>query len=1166
MHLKAGWEGTDAQERGGAERDPARNWRIHRMPMSTSASVVSGLTTTGSVVTDDNDTHVLMGMDGLVAGGAASIDASMRRGDEALYRLIDKDFSTSIPNPDLRRVVQLCLAAFCVVFQETNVPKEVGRAIRSDLPSVASGNGDDGPRYSGHLGPFVYTRMPGVPAGAARMLWRALIGSLIHPDAMDSDEDEDAVDGITGLKLAEFDDACPGGIRRDPSLDESTVRGFFDALQLWIAGEDVHYPKEDPHPSGLGLGLGKFFGFGAAPERPASQTPGERHCGNIASGLSVVSLSTSRVSLPSHITRNKHSDTLYKFVRDMLVQMGVMEVVGKRNDDVMDYCYDDHHAFSNEEEGGKRDTSRKRKRRTQYLQIQRDVQHQYGVFLSGVPVSEDGFATYVDDSPCDDLDGSETIAAIIRECATMKTWNGLLADECMKKRYRQKRDKSSEENASGSDLLVDFGKRGTIENGDGDDSEATEAHGLRRRRIMKDKSPPHEAWLFKGTSKWPLDDGTRYAVHMLPAHLMRANRITETAELLCSPNFFGCRCSMIGAQKASVVQRQDLEELELRIGMVLEDYSEVNADGSEIDTKATILMVCDVMVRYLTKKYASIKASPASKQQVSVGEDTGEPRRHEKVRGEKTNGETGRALHGIAWFLGKKGFSNEASSCYKKALKFKSLSMGNSHQSVAATLQNMGNLSSGRNEFKDAIRYYREALRIERRNSHNKQIIASTLNSLGMNYGMSFEYEKAIECYEEALEVESEQNGPENLRSAEVLNNIGIIHGIRGDYVEAVRMYSEALRIKRSQLGEMHPEVGDNLYSLGIVHTKREDFSAAVDCYQSSLLIRKKTLGEDHEEVARVLHCLGIVLSDMGEIDNSIRCYEESLRIRLLRLGDDHEDVARTLNNLGLTYFKSEDYNRALECFKGTLRVSKKGVNSDHAKIADTMNSIGQVYAKLRKLEQARKSFLGALRVMKERFDDDHVSTGSTLHNLADVFYMMDLLDDAVNTYQEAYRIRLVKLGPDDIDVAATRNNMGVAHLKNGNNELAIECFIEALRVRELRLGLDDDQVGDTLHNLGLVHKNMKQYEDAILRYTAALRLRKEKSDGNGCIKVADTIYNMAIVYANSNRFEIAVEYYKEALETYRDVGLSKDHPSVVNTLQWIKWAEKKQAKSQQEP
>ena len=118
-----------------------------------------------------------------------------------------------------------------------------------------------------------------------------------------------------------------------------------------------------------------------------------------------------------------------------------------------------------------------------------------------------------------------------------------------------------------------------------------------------------------------------------------------------------------------------------------------------------------------------------------------------------------------------------------------------------------------------------------------------------------------------------------------------------------------------------------------------------------------------------------------------------------------------------------------------------------------------------------------------------------------------------------------------------------------------------ALKIRERKLGKDHEKCSDTLHNMGLVYKNLKKYGEAIDAYEGALAARKLRL-GDNDMKVADTLYNMAIVYANTGRYGSALQRYKEALRVYREAGMSDDHPSVVNTLQWIKWAQRKLVKT----
>ena len=825
----------------------------------------TGMSSMGSILSSDGTYEVTVDSRGHYNHhGQAYAASSVRKGDAAMYQLIAADVEAALPNPAVRKVAMLCLSAFCVVFQETNVPKD-------DEPSRSSSV----PHHP--MVPFAYSRMPGVPAGAARMLWRALIGSLVHPSAVYSDDE--SVDSGNGLPLVEWDtnpDRPDVAVQRDPSLDEDTVEAFFDAMEQWAAGKGDNVTEDTADANKpRRMSLGSLLGFGpaAAPAASAaaivdasthsaessSNRMRQQRRGSMLSSSSAGNTSTmsgsSMVSAVSdvtegdsgrarigalHTTRNRTADTLYKFLRDELAEIGFIEVVGKRDDEKMESYYDEIEDSDDDDEvdvanedaakekasaangssnsppqdststriavseaasslpigaefevgvgnfdsrggGGeftaklqtdesdadvsgwrrrekkKKRAKSRRRRKTQYLQIQRDAQHQYGMYLSSRPIEDGGFANPRSDMDFDDdldSDDGSAIAAIAREHATMRAWNSLMADECLKKQYRKRRvrknvgDGAGNHDDEGDDhLLVGFPSESA--NDDDNDKEVPGSGNntrFRRRRTRKrskkfEDLPPHEPWIFHETRKWPLDDGTRYALHMLPAHLMRAGRNFETSELLRGSNFFAGRVRVMGAQKAALVHRQDLEELERRAYMALENCEVEGDQEAEIDPEETLLVSCDSMVKYLTKKYAYIKVVEMDDQERG-GQETSEKRRVEKVRGEKIRGETGRALHSIGWFLGRKDYSKEAISCYKKSLRFKRASMGSRHYSLAGTLHNCGNLYLDRNEIQEATQCYVDALKIERKKKSNKANVATTLNSLAMIYGMSSQFDQ----------------------------------------------------------------------------------------------------------------------------------------------------------------------------------------------------------------------------------------------------------------------------------------------------------------------------------------------------------------------------------------------------------------------------------------
>eukprot|EP00548_Thalassiothrix_antarctica_P020749 CAMPEP_0194193186 /NCGR_PEP_ID=MMETSP0154-20130528/73701_1 /TAXON_ID=1049557 /ORGANISM="Thalassiothrix antarctica, Strain L6-D1" /LENGTH=1084 /DNA_ID=CAMNT_0038917233 /DNA_START=47 /DNA_END=3298 /DNA_ORIENTATION=+ len=825
-------------------------------------------------------------------------------------------------------------------------------------------------------------------------------------------------------------------------------------------------------------------------------------------------------------------DPFLFFVRDALVATGFLEVAGRSIDldeevdsdeeeeerDSDDFAEIDGIDFSGWDERKKK---KKQKNALQYFQIYQDMQFQYGIHLSGIIGNT---STSILNVP------PETDVWHQKETETAKRWNDAMSNACWKQ-------------------LIKAGILGSksdhvLSTGDGDE----------------DRKKKTQIWMNRGRIP---NDATGYAIQMYPSHLMRAGRVVEAARVLMNPKFVHARLVSLQAFEAADRHKCNLDEMKLRSRLASEGELDVGGDGDALimESRDIFMASVNVFLKCIQEHYPM---------QSDENNENGELEK-KIVQGESVPGEVGRALHLIGGFLtetttlgantnkGQSESSLAAMETYKLALAYKIVALGKDHSSVARTHRHMGHEYMNRFEYEEAINAYSESVRINRvQDDVDYKHLVLALNSIGMIYGMTGQPKLSVDSYCESLAIQKTRFGEMDLQVAETLNSIGIVYGMMGHYDHAVQSYAESLFIKTQKLGKDHEDVADIHFNRGLVYNKDGDYESAFHDFQQALRIRKKWLGDEHEEVARVLHHIGVVLGEMGEPVDAQRCYEECLRIRRMILGDEHEDVARTLHNLGLVYFDAANYEKALDCLEDAKELGRKKIGRKSEKVADTLHTMGLVYQKLANFKESINNYEEAVKIRRMRLGNDHLEVASTLHNMGDVYYMMGDLDLAMSTYNEAYQIRRTKLGTEEhVDIASTRNNMGVVFMKQGQHKEAMECFCAALSIRQNQLGPDHEKCSDTLHNMGLVHKNLSEYEKAIERYEQALRVRRIQL-GENDMKVADTLYNMAIVYANTAQYAKAIERYKEALRTYRETGMTDDHPSVVNTLQWIRWGQKK--------
>ena len=115
-------------------------------------------------------------------------------------------------------------------------------------------------------------------------------------------------------------------------------------------------------------------------------------------------------------------------------------------------------------------------------------------------------------------------------------------------------------------------------------------------------------------------------------------------------------------------------------------------------------------------------------------------------------------------------------------------------KSVAAILNNIGEIQRKQGRYGEAMRRYEESLAIKRRLG-NQAGVAATLNNIGLIHESQGRYGEAMRLYEESLAIKRRLGNQAGI--ATTLNNIGGIHNDQGRYGEAMRQYEESLVIDR---------------------------------------------------------------------------------------------------------------------------------------------------------------------------------------------------------------------------------------------------------------------------------------------------------------------------------------------------------------------------------
>lgn len=191
----------------------------------------------------------------------------------------------------------------------------------------------------------------------------------------------------------------------------------------------------------------------------------------------------------------------------------------------------------------------------------------------------------------------------------------------------------------------------------------------------------------------------------------------------------------------------------------------------------------------------------------------------------------------------------------------------------------------------EAIKNYREGLRINPKNASAHNNLANALAKKGLLEG-------ATQEYREAVRIDPDYTA--------AYYNLGMTLFKRGLIDEAIKEYREALRT--------NPEFIEAYMSLGIAFLKKGLIDETIKAYREALRIKP--------DYAEAYHNLGIALFKKGLIDEAIKEYREALRIK--------PEYAEACQNLGTAFFQRGLIDEAIKEYRKALRIKPEYAEAHH--------------------------------------------------------------------------------------------------------------------------------------------------------------------------------------------------------------------------------------------
>jgi tetratricopeptide (TPR) repeat protein len=228
----------------------------------------------------------------------------------------------------------------------------------------------------------------------------------------------------------------------------------------------------------------------------------------------------------------------------------------------------------------------------------------------------------------------------------------------------------------------------------------------------------------------------------------------------------------------------------------------------------------------------------------------------------------------------------------------------------------LGVAYSNLNRYDDAIKAYRQALRIDPE-------YANAWVNLGVTYSNLNRYDDAIEAFRQALRIDPKDAG--------AWVNLGVAYRNLNRYDDAIEAYRQALRIDPKDAGAW--------VNLGVAYRNLNRYDDAIEAYRQALRI--------DPEYALAWYNLGIAYRNLNRYDDAIKANRQALRI--------DPEYANAWYNLGIAYRNLNRYDDAIKAFRQALRIDPKD--------ADAWYNLGIAYRNLNRYDDAIKAYRQALRI-----------------------------------------------------------------------------------------------------------------------------------------------------------------------------------------------------------
>jgi CHAT domain-containing protein/Tfp pilus assembly protein PilF len=419
--------------------------------------------------------------------------------------------------------------------------------------------------------------------------------------------------------------------------------------------------------------------------------------------------------------------------------------------------------------------------------------------------------------------------------------------------------------------------------------------------------------------------------------------------------------------------------------------------------------------------------------------------------------------------------------------------LGDDHEYVIVTLNNLVAMQQAKNNFPEVERLLRRILvSREKTRDPNDPAVADVLTDFGSMYYKKGEYTEAEPPLRRALEIYEQVFGKDHPKIASALNALALIIKAKGDYEKAEALYTRALALKEKQ-GPLDLSSTQLLNNLAALYRTTGNYQRAQQLYLQALAIREKVVPPNDISLAGLLNNLATLYREQGDYVKAEQYFLRALEIREKALRPDQSNIATSLANLASLYHEKGDYARAEQMYQRALVIINNAYGPDHISVANVLGGLARIKLVQGDADAAEALLTRALSIRERRLGPTHPSIATVLDGLCFTAQAKGQLAECRPLLERALGIRILKYGEEHRTVALSLLRLGNLMRAQSSYPAALSFFKRAQGIIERKFGPNYPLLATVLGYLALVYEAQGDFAQALSFQSQSDEIRERR-------------------------------------------------------------------------